>query len=102
VSQLSFNVLLGVPGVTRKTYENEGVNDMLRRAAADLVERLPQRLRLSIKAHHYARLLRDNLLGRDPDLRTDSRGFHRALGQFVGPVTEAKRLLARQLPAHRT
>ncbi len=36
---------------------------------ADVVERLPQRLRLSIKARHYARLLSHDLLERDPDLR---------------------------------
>ena len=35
---------------------------------ADVVERLPQRLRLSIKARHYARLLSRDLLDRDPDL----------------------------------
>ena len=43
---------------------------VLRRAAADLIERLPPSLRVSIKAHHYARILGHNLLGRDPDLRT--------------------------------
>jgi len=36
---------------------------------ADFVERLPQRLRLCIKARHYARLLGRNLLDRDFDLR---------------------------------
>lgn len=41
---------------------------MLRRTAADLIGRLPERLRLSIKSHHYARILSHNLLERDPDL----------------------------------
>jgi FkbM family methyltransferase len=36
---------------------------------SDVVERLPQRLRLSLKAHHYARLLSHDLLDRDFDLR---------------------------------
>jgi FkbM family methyltransferase len=42
---------------------------MLRRVAADFIETLPRPLRLGLKARHYARLLRDGLLDRDPDLR---------------------------------
>ena len=36
---------------------------------SDVVERLPERLRLAIKARHYARLLSRNLIDHDPDLR---------------------------------
>src|ERR1700722_20403773 len=36
---------------------------------SNLVERLPRRLRLSLKTHHYARLLSHDLLDRDSDLR---------------------------------
>jgi FkbM family methyltransferase len=41
---------------------------MLRRTLSDVVERLPRRLRLSLKARHYARLLSHDLLNRDSDL----------------------------------
>ncbi len=41
---------------------------MFRRTLAALVERTPRRLRLSIKAHHYAQLLRQDLVHRDWDL----------------------------------
>ena len=42
---------------------------VLRHTIANVLERLPQRLRLSIKARHYTRLLNRDLLERDPDLR---------------------------------
>jgi FkbM family methyltransferase len=42
---------------------------MLRRVLSDIVERLPRRLRLSLKARHYARFLAHDLRNRDFDLR---------------------------------
>jgi len=42
---------------------------MLRRTISGVVEKLPLRFSLSVKAHHYARLLSHDLLDRDFDLR---------------------------------